>query len=304
MGGVKKRARSAERRRFKEQLKKKKCRILAHLWDPRIKGCCFVNAKAEQCCAIPLQVGTTVNATFVCLLTIVIQAYYCVSFAFIEYYYATDGGIAVEASFCGGASSDETCLTAFVLRLVGDVVVIILCVLGVISAPCEKINPNMLETRHCQTTTFFIGLCVAVAFHVATLLLSAIHWGSDLPAQCFNATQGFSAPELWGSLFCQSTGTIQAVIAAVNIVYVLYVLYVMLITLSYRGWLIVLHLKHFKGFKDIDFSDEEEEVPKGPPTAKVTPVDDELENALADMLLQDAEVGVVLAAHAVYVSSA
>ena len=24
--------------------KRKKCRILAHLWDPRIKGCCFVPA--------------------------------------------------------------------------------------------------------------------------------------------------------------------------------------------------------------------------------------------------------------------
>ena len=86
MGGIRKKdgARSVEEREVKEALKKK-CRILAKIWDPRIKGCCFVPARSERCCAIPLQIGTRLNSVAVCLFAIAFQVFYGIGIGLIEY---------------------------------------------------------------------------------------------------------------------------------------------------------------------------------------------------------------------------
>ena len=294
MGGIRKKnaAGSAEEREVKEALKKK-CRILAKMWDPRIKGCCFVPARSERCCAIRLQIGTRLNAVAVCIFAIAFQVFYGLGFGTIEYNYATSTSLSLtQNAYCGLESATYGfggCLGVYVARLVGDVVLAIFCVMGFISAPFKKINANMLETRHCQATTFFIGLCVGLIFHTVSMFYSFALWGSGIPELCVNDTAsrlGSSAP--WNEIFCESGGLVQGLLALAQIVFIAYLLYVMLITLAYRGWLIILEMKQKKGFRSIDWSDDEQEdEPPKSASAKVTPIDDELEKALEGMLAED-----------------
>ena len=73
----------AVRRKTNSSYAKKKCRILAHMWDPRIKGCCFVPAKSERCCAITLQTGTRFNTVGVCTIAVLFEVYYLFGLGFM-----------------------------------------------------------------------------------------------------------------------------------------------------------------------------------------------------------------------------
>jgi hypothetical protein len=260
----------------------KKCRILAKMWDPQIKGCCFVHAKSEQCCAIPLQIGTRLNSIAILLLAVGFQIFHILGFGAVERSYKQSDSLALTDQFyCGGDSvvaGFGSCLGLFVTRLLGDLTLICFCIVGIVSAPGSKIFPNMLETRHCQATVFFVGLCIGLAVHVFSLIFSFALWSSGISAACLNDTRdriGASAP--WREILCESGTTLQALLAVAQIFFILYSLYVMLITLAYRGWLIVLHMRHQKGFKIGDGYEDDVDVRAdgvakiSGPSAKVAP---------------------------------